>query len=135
MILREAVVCKQEEMTVCIIHERRMSNPGVSDLSVDVDSHVGGRLISSCVVLKGIELGGTLGTSDQMNETIVSLISDVHYIEAVLIHDSLPSFRTNVCLSIHDASITENHGLLSTDLSKVTEAVFNVHHSPDKGSL
>lgn len=106
------------------IHQCRVSNPSSSELLVNIDGNTKVAFVSGSVVVKSVVFFCTFSSSDHVNDSIVSFVSDVDHAPSVLVHNRLPTFRADVRLGVQGASIAQDNGVLATDFSKFDEAVF-----------
>lgn len=100
--------------------------PGLDEVLVDLDGSWD-ILITGSVVLKSVELLSSISSGNEMDDDIVSLVSEVDWVPTTVIEDSLPGGIIHIGSWVHDTSIVENNGLLSIEDSQFVEIIFKIH--------
>lgn len=100
--------------------------PSVKQLFVSLDS-IFSSLIPSFVRELIVKFSCSVGTSDHVDDSIVSPVSHPRAFVSSFLKKLLPDFRAYVSLPIHDTSVEKNDSRLILRESKVSESFFKVH--------
>ena len=84
-------------------------------------------LISGLIVAFGVEIFSTISSSDQMNHSIVSFVSQIHGTPSLLIKDDLPILLTHIGIRVHHTSVAQYHSWFVCQDRKIGEIILQSH--------